>query len=212
MKSPFDAVTKLQAIIARAKSPDNITWCFEALYDLYKTGALPSGMSLRYLQGNQPGNQGKGFVEEVLYKRDVRDFLLDTWMRAKGGGVFTKEDESLIRAACVSFPAHRQRCGSIDPDGPVVDMSWRASLSEVGRKFLETLETTVFSTMHDNTLAKALRDRKLPEEAIECGTLKSIFEELSEKIEAAIEEKKKQEKAVETPKATPAACSVEDQK
>lgn len=68
--SLFNSIVKLQAIVSKASSPDNIEFCFIALHDYRKAGLLrPADVSQRRLEGQPKVDNGKGLVDLLCYKK-----------------------------------------------------------------------------------------------------------------------------------------------
>ncbi len=77
-KSIFNATQKMQAIISKARTPQDIEWCFLMLHDMHRAGHISSSdTSLRALQGQLKTDSGKGILDLLLTKRRLLAHMLD---------------------------------------------------------------------------------------------------------------------------------------
>jgi hypothetical protein len=138
LASVFDGVSKLQTIVQKAGTPQNITWAFAALFDLFNNGLLKDG-GARALQGSATGQNGKGVIDEVLYKRDIMHHFVDAYLANK---TLSIDERAAIRTITTDFDTHRAHCGCIQntsSDEPV-DCTWRAGFSEVADKVIDLVQ------------------------------------------------------------------------
>lgn len=96
----FNAITKLQAIVDKAKTPAHIKWTFHALDDGLKNKHYPDGFKLRAINGQMAGSGGKGIVDLIVYKLLLKNFLLERWVpNLKWSPTVKKEFEDIVAGA-----------------------------------------------------------------------------------------------------------------
>ena len=190
--NPFEGASKIQTIIGKAKSPENIAWSFCGIWDMYRSGQLPDGLSLRALQGKDKNNGGKGIVDLLLYKRSVRAYLLEEWSReAEWPGAVLAQ----IQAITDTHEHYRDKVGF--PDQPSKDFSWKCGWPDSIDEFWDVLESLVFTNSHDEALRMHMRNRKTVEDALGVSGLSELLDGVKEKIDKENENKNAKNK---TPK------------
>ena len=71
--SMFNTMTKLQSIISKAHSRENIEYCFYAFHDMHMANLMTTAdLTRRRLEGLRASDNGKGLVELVILKRRTR--------------------------------------------------------------------------------------------------------------------------------------------
>jgi hypothetical protein len=118
-RTPFDSVSKLQAIISKARTEDRIIWAVDHIYDMWQCGRTDS-LSLRHLNGGQAGSGGKGFVDLLNYKYELKEYLgtfLSQYLLWPARDQFAK--------ALANHDDYRKHCG-FPHNHPIADLTWRA--------------------------------------------------------------------------------------
>ena len=71
--SMFNKIAKLQAIVSKARTEDNIKCCFNSLHDLHLANLLsPADVTQRKLEGYPKVDNGKGLVDLLCLKNRRR--------------------------------------------------------------------------------------------------------------------------------------------
>ncbi|CAK0865292.1 unnamed protein product, partial [Prorocentrum cordatum] len=136
-RSLFDSITKLQTIISKAKTEENIEYVFLALADAFIHKMIVT-LPLRELQGYGAGQMGKGVIDEVLFKRDVKQWMRQEWLtRLKA---ITNAEKDIIRDVTRDFATLREKCGCRSMDNSHVDITWQAELGKPALAALELFE------------------------------------------------------------------------
>lgn len=61
LNSPFEGISKLQGLMSKSGSPENVIWVFTSIDDSYTYGFIPKeGIPIRDILGTAPGKGGKG--------------------------------------------------------------------------------------------------------------------------------------------------------
>ena len=163
-QNPFDNWTKLQTIMAKARTESGILWAFLGLYDAFKMGFL-SDMSVRALQGSAPGMNGKGLVDLMIFKQGLLNHLLSDTLEKAVPGTENLSVRATIKAALRDHAAVRS-CMTAYPLEPEVDLSWRGGQCKTVESLLEFVEGIVYGTMHESELKSAVKNRRTIEEKL----------------------------------------------
>lgn len=157
VKNPFDGSTKIQAIISKASSRENIAWTFHAIWDLHKGGFLQGeGVPLRSLQGRVPGSGGKGLVDLLVFKLQLLRHLLDHLIDPFKWSTAVK---ATLRTVLSSHTSYREHVGyPSDKEKP--PQQWRLGFPDSAEEFFNFVEMTVYGVEHDMVLKGHLKNRK----------------------------------------------------
>jgi hypothetical protein len=170
----FDGWTKLQTIIGKARTPDNILWAFMGLYDAFKMGFITE-LGLRLLQGTGPGMNGRGIVDLLLYKKGLLQYLLGPhleiftfkWViKAKIRHVL--KDHETERANCTGWPGNNN------------DLSWQGGWPKAAQDYLVFVEGLVYNQTHDMEVKLNSKNRKAYEDLLSNVALKDEIDEIVE--------------------------------
>ena len=83
-KSPLNWIGRLQMVIQKSGTPQNIRWCFSLLAHLFLTKQLcADDFAVRKLAG-QDGN-GRGIVDLCCYKLELKDHMIDVLLPELAG-------------------------------------------------------------------------------------------------------------------------------
>jgi hypothetical protein len=138
LSSPFEGISKLQAIVSKSGTAINIIWTFTAIADFYKYGLIAKeGLGARDLNGAAPGRGGKGVVEELVYKKDTLEWFRGEWLAEQA---FDGKIKDSIRHACASHENIRLKCGcpfAVGLEVPEPDLTWQAGWPESAVKTME---------------------------------------------------------------------------
>ena len=109
IENPMDSIYKWAAIVKRASTPEYIIWCVHWIVDLFLSkGIFADQLSLRNLEGKAKGSGGKGIVDVVVMKKDLRDLLRGAWLEAMQWSVAQK---TLIKDLTETIDSFRKLCG-----------------------------------------------------------------------------------------------------
>jgi hypothetical protein len=139
----FDGWTKLQTVIGKARTPDNILWAFLGLYDAYKMGFILD-LGLRLLQGTGPGMNGRGIVDLLIYKKGLLQHLLGQNLEAF---TFKFVIKAKIRHVLKDFETVRANCTGWPGNNP--DISWQGGWPKAAQDYLVFVEGLVYNQTHD---------------------------------------------------------------
>ena len=118
--NPIEGTSKLQAVIHKAKTPQNIELCITMLLDRRYAGFQRSVPSLGDFNGHGVGAGGNGIVDLLLYKWECGKYLVNDW-----AGSYIKPDILIqIKNIMASVASYRVICGYAGAGD--VDMSFRA--------------------------------------------------------------------------------------
>ena len=162
-----------------------MTWLFAACADCQRMGFVESGaFSLRSLQ---PANGKRGILDLLLFKKTMRDYLVDSWMNQKA---FPDAVKASIRQVTATHAAYRSmlRPYSMDLQGnPLepnpVNLEWKKGWPRSCELFLQLVEAVAFDTEFDPSLKNGIKNRKAPDELLEYVQ----FKEKVVDIETALE-------------------------
>ena len=111
VKNPLGSIYKLNKVVGKAGSQENITWAVELMYDLWMSGSLKDDqMALRHLEGKIKGSNGKGTVDLLILKKDLQSYILDHWMDKCA---WSAAQKATIRDVCRSIVKFRESCGYV---------------------------------------------------------------------------------------------------
>jgi hypothetical protein len=121
--SLFAHSTKLNTIIAKARTDDNIEFVFTLLQDYFLAGFVnKETMGSQALEGKQSGSNGKGLVDLWVFKRILKCFLIDELMPKKS---IPGHCKTTIREVCHNFDTFRAKAGFAN-SAVLPDLTWRA--------------------------------------------------------------------------------------
>ena len=188
MHNPLDAVTKLQALVTKAGTKENLQFMVPLLIDLYKSGALPAEKcTVRALKGAGTGSQvNKGTCDVLLMKQD----LLESLLRWSAEEPFPGAIVNQMRRITISIPEFRKHCGRSWKTGDVpTDLGWKAGWKNSAELLLNVFEMIVFHTEYDDAILTLLKGKKTASDMLAAPPLKDLLDEiktaLSEEAEAA---------------------------
>ena len=118
--TPFDAVTKLHAIINKAKYEPRIVWAVDCLYDARKSTGPTLQLSLRTLQGVGTSNGGKGLIDLLNFKYDLMLHVATYLGEHPSWPAQCRENFAKALSSPVTY---RVMCGFPDEKA---DLTWRA--------------------------------------------------------------------------------------
>jgi hypothetical protein len=131
LRNPFDVVTKLDAIARRSRTADCI-WIMAGLLDFWQLGLFECGFGKRTAEGKAPGQNGKGLIDLMLYKRSFRDELISVRLDSIAWPTAVKDS---IRWVCGCHRMFREKW--------TADVqTWRAGWPESAEKYLNLIEDT----------------------------------------------------------------------
>lgn len=137
--NPLDSVTKMQLIVDKAKDAKSIEWAVELILDLAKSGALSADQcGTRALEGKLSGQGGKGLVDLMIFKLDLGNHLLTTFMDSKPWSPAIKDG---IRKTFESIVTTREKCGYLyAPSFKQVKQTWKAGYPKSADVFINLIE------------------------------------------------------------------------
>ena len=95
LHGPFDSLAKMQVVLQKSPNNERMVWAFASVADTFENGMLRD-TGVRVLAGTRPGDGGKGVVDEYLFKREILDWILGTWM-LDGQGFTSLEAVGLLK-------------------------------------------------------------------------------------------------------------------
>ena len=193
--NPFEGITKLMAIISRAKSADKITLVTAAIMDFRLAKSFVGGLPAKAdYDGSKAGSGGKSIVDVFMFRWEVGRYLLATYGPEH---LVNIEHLSKMRVVFESIATYRQWCGY--PDSPL-DMTFRAGWPKSSEKFFQAVEQVLFDGSMDSTLQDSIKKGRSAAEACQEGQLGELLGKFadaldSEKKVAGEEEKSQREQA-----------------
>lgn len=157
--NPIDSVCKLNALASRAKTPENIEWTIELMFDYVRSGALTKDqVGLRSLEGKLAGQQGRGLVDLFIYKRGLLSHLSNIVLGKLNWG----DDVHLaMRDAMTSIVVFRNKCGFLfTPAIQPVSLAWRAGWPRSTEQFMKLVEGMVFWYQYDASIRMGMVNRR----------------------------------------------------
>ena len=142
--SPFNSITKLYAIVKRAKpptstmSPDEaLLWLFGWVTDLVLSGAFtPEDLTVRVLSGEQAKPSNPGILALAMLKLGVLRHMVEVMMPAAN---VPADCSRLIESKMSNNVEYRKNYASFSVDQEV-DSAWQGTLPESGRMVLAIIE------------------------------------------------------------------------
>lgn len=144
----------------QAKTPSNIEWVVNMLSDFLRSGALsPEQLGVRALDGKLAGAGGKGLVDLLVYKLELRHYFAGAGL-AKFA--WPEPIKARMRAVTQTIDAFRESSGyAYAPDFKKVSLSWRAGWSKSASDYFQTFfESVVFGYEYDHVLRACMKARK----------------------------------------------------
>ena len=176
--NPFGAHTRLQAMIDKCKSTEDLTWCCQALAFKVSREEL-SGLTAAQIRGVKVGADSKGLFDLLLHKRSFRDALI-AW------GLTTFRDHPVVARWIQQVVAPKMQdfstWNTLSKSG---DLTWRAGRFPAEIAWLNLLTEITFGSSYDAPLMVSLKGNDRPEEAL----TKSTFLVAVESIHAQMERK-----------------------
>ena len=83
-RSLFNSVIGMYTLVTKAKTEESIDWVFASIYDGRRIGVLTAeSMATRALQGSGTGNNGKGLVDLLIFRKSMLTHLVNTYVPSK---------------------------------------------------------------------------------------------------------------------------------
>ena len=161
--NPLEGLTKLQWIINRAKTPENITLVCEHVLDLRLSGFLPVPPSVSDFSGARQGAGGKGMVEVILMKWELSRHLLFKWSKSLP---FEADVIVQMRKTFASIESYRATVGY---PSEKKDLTFRAAWSKPSEEFFTFVEQILYDVCWDAALKDALKNGVSAEDLILSG-------------------------------------------
>ena len=171
--NPFGAHARLQAMIDKCRSTEQLTWCCQAL--AFKVSQEEfSGLTAAHIRG-VAGN--KGLFDLLLYKRSFRDALI-AW------GLTTFRDHPLVVKWSQQVMSSKvQDFSTWDTLLKSGDLTWRAGRLPAEIAWLNLLTEIAFGSSYDAPLMVSLKANDRPEEALTKSTFLVAVESIQAKME-----------------------------
>ena len=194
--NPLDSVCKLSSLATRAKTPENIEWTIELLFDYTRSGALSKDqVGVRALEGKLAGQQGRGLVDMCVYKRGLLSHLSNNVLgKLKWGD----EIQIAMREAMTSIAVFRNKCGFLfTPTMKPVSLAWRAGWPRSTEAFMKLVEAIVFWYQFDASVRLGMVNRRDYASLVATSPISDEIEEIENLI---LEETKESGTAQESEK------------
>lgn len=118
----------------KAKTEDNILFCFKAIADGRKEGVLtPDMVSSSAIEGRNNG--GKGLVDLILFKRSMLTYFTGTVLPSK-----TTIDASIRAKICDVVFSHESLRSHVGYKNKATDQGWRAGWPASADALLSLIE------------------------------------------------------------------------
>ena len=164
--NPVEGLTKLQIIINRAKSPDNIILVLEQLLDWRLAGLLTSPPSVSDFVGNRPGASGKGLVEIILAKWEVSKHVLRNSPAGLDAEVIVQMKRTFATIATyretIGYPNERK------------DLTWRASWGKSSSAYFLFIEQILYGTTWDCAIKDGIKSGFSAADMVKQGSKQGI--------------------------------------
>ena len=178
MQTPFNGATTLQSIVSKAKTADKILWAVQYILDTWRGGNMAGeALSLRYLQGQQAGGGGKGLIDLLNFKFDLKCHLAEYLTKIPRWDAILVRDRFTLSLRC--HDEYRRLNGRPGDEGGM-DITWRAGWPKSAELAYTHWESMVYNDTFDNALKVAVRNRKYVEGGLEAPGLVEVFEEVAE--------------------------------
>ena len=135
--SIFNESSKLQELVSKAGTDENIEWVFSLVADYFEAEIITHDtLSLRALQGKQNGANGKGIVHLLVFKKQMLAYFLDALMPTK---TIPAGHKAKIREVVSSVSSFRAHIGYPKSDAHP-DLSWKAGWLPSADRMLKIIE------------------------------------------------------------------------
>ncbi|CAK0796084.1 unnamed protein product, partial [Prorocentrum cordatum] len=180
----FDSVSKLYAIVSKAKTPAMIIWTVRSLWDEHKSKTPLNRVvpGVRDLLGKTTAkaepNERVGKVEVCCFKHTVKTYLTSTWLDNSDLPSHVKES---FRTSLSDHATYRASNGLSDEEA---DLSWKASFSTAADSFCGIFEALIYSDAYDEGVIKpAIRAKKAVADMLTSPGLKELMNEAAEDLQ-----------------------------
>ena len=117
--SIFNATQKLQQIISKAQTAENIEWSFQMLHHYHVAGFITAeDCSVRSLRGGRQDQQGAGLIDVITFKKRILSYYIDVLLPKQQ---MSSEHREAFRETCQSIA---QYCKRSAPKAHGFLMSW----------------------------------------------------------------------------------------
>ena len=197
INSPLNSVTKLYGILVRAKTPEVITWSFQALDFLVRRGKVRTDdCSVRNLTGlGASGKAEKCWIDVYAFKLKLKNYMLSQFIDKMG---FPSEFKQKLRRAFEDHSSYIKYVSGNEKLGIIADLGWQAGTKPSQLLMVKFIEETIYLTVMDGSMRTALKAGKIVEEWIEYAKPKESADSIRETMESerkAQEDKDKEEAA-----------------
>ena len=105
--SLFNATQKLQQIISKSQTAENIQWSFQLLHYYHKAGFITTeDCSVRRLAGGRKDQQGAGLIDIITFKKRILSYYIDVVLPKQQ---MPSEHREAFRETCQSISQYRKR-------------------------------------------------------------------------------------------------------
>ena len=191
-ESPFAFVGSLHKMAIKVRDAAHMEWLFCSVVDSVKMGYLDkSAFCVRNLQP-QTGNK-KGILDLLLFKKDVRDYLVNSWMPRKFPAA-SGELQKTIRDISAGHAIYREKVLPYpvveDDDAAAgtqlspkqVDLTWKKGWPRSAERLLQLVEGIAFSSEFNPSLNNGVKNRKSPEEMLDYAQIKENIKEIDDAL------------------------------
>ncbi len=134
---PLNSIFKLQVIVQKARSEDNIVWCFQAIRDKLKSDAIDKDcLTMTALGGGGKTGSGRvAFVDLLVAKRALKCHMLGEWLNK----MLPSSNAMRLRKVFDSHESYRKHiCGY--GDSAERDLTWAAAWPPSALQLLQLVE------------------------------------------------------------------------
>ncbi len=186
MRSPFDSIYKMHALIKKAgKNTATLSWTFAMILDKIDAKVMsPKDFSMKALAGDSAGagGGGRGLADLFSLKLDMKVYL---WTHGLDRLNYGTEIKNNLTSCFASIATYRARLNPLpaEVDGVMVntapDLTWQKDWPPSLCKYAAFLESVVFGEEYDSTLRTACRASKTPVDVMAFPSIKAVEDDIA---------------------------------
>ena len=178
MRSPFNSISKLQALVQKAKTPQHIKWTFIGLKDLFRSKVLLAD-DLRYNDILGKNAAGISIVTVFVKKLELNVHFLTKLL---DGIDIDQSIKAIIREKYGDHASYRAHVQAY-PDQVPLKLAWARNFPVSANLFTNLMETLVYGRDHDGMIKSGIKARKSAEEIMEYTLLAEKWVEIEKAVE-----------------------------
>ena len=173
--SPLNRIAVLQAIVSKARTPDNIAYVVAGIVDAFYNGNFTDAAT------SVSDYRSGGVIEMYLLKFGLKQYFLGEFLQSQGWG---HSVSGILTCVFKDFQSYRSKCGyghnrlPLDFLTDEHDETFRTALSGSADAFFVLVEEVCFSTSCNDLLSELQSKGLKPKDCMTHGQIKTLADKV----------------------------------